>query len=461
MDTALAALDVARVLPASPQELFDAWLDATRIAKWFHLAPGVAPTRVEVDPAPSGGFSVGYDLGPGNTVELRGRWQAQVPGRRLEFLLEMQSAEGVASSMVVVEFVPGGGTTTVRLRHEGLGPIVRKKIEPVWRHSLGRMVAACPRSLDSFFQRMESPPHFRSRFGGLWPDLTDAAARLVGKRELGLFDDTDVERFQHWQQHGYVVLEGAVSHDLVDRFRAEIADNWRRGHPDLTVELNDGSLGFPRMAPQYEHVPHKVLDYHSVSTIARDIQFAPAIQRFLGQLFERPPMAFQSLLFKYGTQQEMHQDTAYVVVESPMQFVGCWVALEDIVPGSGELQYYGGSHRIPEYLWLNRGRACPPGYNDHREFLAWVHAESQRAGCPMIKFHPKKGDALVWHADLVHGGSKRELADRTRWSFVSHYCPVDVDAEWMARVAHSGRLQHAPGSYYCYAHRPAPAVAAT
>jgi uncharacterized protein YndB with AHSA1/START domain len=448
-----AVLSLESCLPASAQELFDAWMDGDRLATWFHLAPGIAPVRAEVDAAPAGGFTLAYDVPPGFQVVLRGRWRVLQPAQRIEFDLDIQTPEGTSSSRVAVEFQPGGGTTKVRLRHHGLADAARSQVTGVWRHGMRRMVAACPTSLDSFFGRLRDRPGFRSRFGGLWPDAPDAEARLAGKRESGLLDDADAERFRHWRQHGYVRLEGAVSHDLVDRFRAEIADDWRRGNPDLTIELNDGSDAFPRMAPQYEHLPHKVLDYHSASSIARDIQFAPAIRRFLEQLFERPPMAFQSLLFKYGTEQDMHQDTAYVVVQSPMEFVGCWVALEDVVPGSGELQYYGGSHRIPEYLWLDRGRACPPGYGDHAPFLRWMHSEPQRAGCPLIRFHPKKGDALIWHADLVHGGSKREQADRTRWSFVSHFCPVDVDPEWMARVSHSGRLEHAPGCHYCFAHR--------
>ena len=31
-----------------------------------------------------------------------------------------------------------------------------------------------------------------------------------------------------------------------------------------------------------------------------------------------------------------------------------------------------------------------------------------------------------------------------------HYCPVDVDPEWMDRVPHSGRREHAPGSTYIH-----------
>jgi hypothetical protein len=70
-----------------------------------------------------------------------------------------------------------------------------------------------------------------------------------------------------------------------------------------------------------------------------------------------------------------------------------------------------------------------------------------------VRFHPKKGDALIWHADLVHGGSPRTLAGVTRQSLVTHYAPVDVDPEWFETVPNEGKLEHAPGCFYCYPQR--------
>jgi hypothetical protein len=168
------------------------------------------------------------------------------------------------------------------------------------------------------------------------------------------------------------------------------------------------------------------------------------------QLFDRPPLAFQSLVFRWGSEQDMHQDTAFVVLRSPMELVGCWIALEDVAPGSGELQYYAGSHRIPEYLWFGRGRARPNEYDDLADFLRHVRAESERLGCELRRFHPRKGDVLLWHADLVHGGARRALPDVTRKSFVTHFCPVDVDPEWLGEMPSSPRLEHAPGCFYCH-----------
>ncbi len=87
---------------------------------------------------------------------------------------------------------------------------------------------------------------------------------------------------------------------------------------------------------------------------------------------------------------------------------------------------------------------------EDRDVLRWVRAQSEAAGCPLQRFPPRKGDALIWHADLVHGGSKRELAGVTRHSLVPHFCPVNVDPEYLDTTASSGKLEHAPGCFYCY-----------
>lgn len=88
-------------------------------------------------------------------------------------------------------------------------------------------------------------------------------------------------------------------------------------------------------------------------------------------MFERPAVGFQSLYFRWGSQQAVHQDTAFVKVSSPMEFAASWIALEDIKSGSGELEYYIGSHRLDDYCFtgdLNRCRSnrksVRPAYQD-------------------------------------------------------------------------------------------------
>ena len=137
-----------------------------------------------------------------------------------------------------------------------------------------------------------------------------------------------------------------------------------------------------------------------------------------------------------------------------MEFVGCWIALEDVRAGSGELQYYDGSHTIPEYVWFDRSRARPAGLDDDRDFLRWVREQSERAGHPLVRFLPRAGDVLIWHADLVHGGAPRQLAAATRKSLVTHFCPIDVDPDYLESAPGARKLEHAPGCWYCHSPRP-------
>ncbi|MCB9877189.1 MAG: phytanoyl-CoA dioxygenase family protein [Planctomycetes bacterium] len=435
---------ISRSFDASPQELREAFTLTERLRRWFRPAPDVPVAAAQ---AVDGGSALRFAT-PAGDVTLTFRWQTNEPGGALVGTLRQQDPRGTHDSQLTVTFGRDAAGSSVTVQHDGMPEQQLAEAEAGWRFALGRLIAGCPRAVDEYYARLTGQPGYRSPFGGLWPDRPDAAAELAARQASGALDEADAARFAHWIERGFVVLPQAVTGADIDQLTDDVARDWRAGNPAVTIELCDGDGGYHRMLPEWRDRPSKVLDYHGVRESARRIQFAPAIRRFLRQLFERPPMATQSLLFTYGTEQAMHQDTAYVVMRSPMEFVGCWVALEDIVPGSGELQYYSGSHRIPEYLWLGRSRARPPGYEDHGEFLDWVRRHSEERGCELVRFLPKKGDAVIWHADLVHGGSRRELREQTRRSLVTHYCPVDVAPAWMDD--RHPRHRHGDDAYYCH-----------
>ena len=224
---------------------------------------------------------------------------------------------------------------------------------------------------------------FRSAFGGTWPDLEDAPRWCEGMRELGLLRPDEAEQFAFWMEHGYLLLPGAVPGHHVDAFNAVIERMWL--YPDsvtdVFLETYEGVLRIEPMRPELRDRPHKVLDLHAKVAAAEPVVFAAPILQFLSRLFLRPPMAFQSLYFTYGTRQHMHQDTAYVPVNSPLEFAGVWIALEDVQPGSGELQYFDGSHRIPEYLFDGKWRSKRSEDANDEAFLRHVYERSVEAGC--------------------------------------------------------------------------------
>jgi phytanoyl-CoA hydroxylase len=161
---------------------------------------------------------------------------------------------------------------------------------------------------------------------------------------------------------------------------------------------------------------------------ARELPFSDAISRFLTIIFENSPLLFQSLSFERGSQQGMHQDSAFVVVDSPLELAASWIALQGVEAGSGELMYYEGSHRLPEYLFSGEFKHFNPERDSREQEQEWsrlIHENAHKLGMPQRTFLPRKVDALVWHADLAHGGSS--VADEsltiTRKSLVGHYCP--------------------------------------
>ncbi len=448
----MPAVSLTRVYHARRPEVCAAWLDGERLARWLRPLPGALVRAGRADARAGGGFELLLRDPAGRSGSLRGIYRALAAPASLTLALEvvLDGALVLAVDEVRVRFEEEGEGTRLTLEQAAADEAARAALAAGWSECLDRLPAAFDEALATFYGRLQEQPRFRSRFGGLWPDLSDARARLEGKRELGLLDAGEAALFEQWIEKGYARLPGAVPAAAVDRLLAEVEALWRDGRPGVLAEVfAGGGRTFEPVGPAARARPHKVLDLHGHLDSARAVACAPAALRFLTLLFERPPLAFQSLYFTTGTEQDFHQDTAYVIVRSPMEFCGMWIALEDVQEGSGELEYFAGSHTIPEYVWFDRGRGKLHDYADDAEFLRWVREEPERRGLARERLLARKGDVLFWHADLVHGGSKVTRPGVTRRSLVVHWCPKNVDPEYFGTSPHTAKLPHGEGAYWC------------
>ena len=269
-----------------------------------------------------------------------------------------------------------------------------------------------------------------SAFGGLWPDLANARDIVEGKLEIGQLTENQAALLSSWITDGYVVLEQAVPYQLIDSVVRDLEKAFSGGMPKVRFECHKVASGLMGWDPEIVRHAAKVIDMHHFSPAARELMFANAISDFLGLIFESKAFASQSLGFIRGSGQEGHQDSAYVPYTIPRQFAATWVALEDVTVGAGELFYYPGSHRFPDFLYGDRfksiAEATRYGYVVERSEIE-QHVEKLRDHAKTSELSKKvlvakKGDVLVWHADLVHGGNPVS-AEITRKSFVTHYCP--------------------------------------
>ena len=130
----------------------------------------------------------------------------------------------------------------------------------------------------------------------------------------------------------------------------------------------------------------------------------------LTALYTRRPFPFQTLNFAKGTEQPTHADTIFFNSEPAHYMCGVWVALEDIDMHNGPLQYFTGYHKLPIAAPSMFGRE---GMNPY--FAAAAKKYAKQYGVM------KKGQAIIWSANVLHGGSPIHDKSRSRLSQVTHY----------------------------------------
>lgn len=282
----------------------------------------------------------------------------------------------------------------------------------------------------------------RSAFGGLWIDRVDWVDVLRAKQQRGLPEEIALQIFR-FVRDGYVVLPGAVPPDVVDRLNQEIERAWQA--PDgagLTMITylpgGNGPSVLPLDAKQ-QHGLTKLVDAFVGLEVARVAATAPPVVAFLAAIFGEPPRVIQQLHFTMGSQQPIHKDTAYVKVDTdPMGLAATWLALEDVREGTGELEYYVGSHHAPDYKFGGVNKWEVGEEEEDARFLACLQADAATYGFEKRSFLGKAGDVLIWHADLAHGGAPISRPGQTRRSLVTHYSPASHDPYFLRHVAYRG-----------------------
>ena len=150
----------------------------------------------------------------------------------------------------------------------------------------------------------------------------------------------------------------------------------------------------------------------------------PEILELLRCCYGREPFAFQTLNFPVGSNQTIHSDATHFNSEPAGFMAGVWVALEDVEEAAGPLIVCPGSHRLP-YVGAAELGLCADAVraeaHPQRLFEPYWQEQIEQGGFETKTFRAKRGDVLIWHANLLHGGAPVANHQLSRWSQVSHY----------------------------------------
>jgi len=167
----------------------------------------------------------------------------------------------------------------------------------------------------------------------------------------------------------------------------------------------------------------RIQDAWSFDEDVRAIASNEAVLDLLSKLYGRRAFPFQTLNFPVGTQQDAHSDSVHFSSLPERFMCGVWLAMEDVGPDAGPLFYHPGSHRWPIMSNALIGRR---GYGGDLSSAQDPYGSAWRALCEAYgtqeeTFLAQKGQALIWCANLLHGGSHQSDPRLTRWSQVTHY----------------------------------------
>lgn len=135
---AAAAVVVRRTIAASPEEIFDAWLDAEALGIWMRPA-GIRHTSAKIDARVGGSYEIVMHDGE-KTYPHHGVYKVIDRPRRLVFTWRSDATEGIIT-MVTVDFLPLDQCTEVVVTHTQLPDGARESHTSGWTSGIERLAA--------------------------------------------------------------------------------------------------------------------------------------------------------------------------------------------------------------------------------------------------------------------------------------------------------------------------------
>lgn len=240
-----------------------------------------------------------------------------------------------------------------------------------------------------------------------WLDQPKALERLEQNADFQTFDESLKNKIRHFVTDGYLVLENFFPEKDTAALNAEV-----------DKLLQSGKAGF-------NYTGRKIFNLYETSRLAGERFFRnPDLTRLLTFLLGKKVVPFQSLNFTLGSEQRAHSDSIHMTTEPPGYLIATWIALEDCTEANGPLFYYPGSHRLPYVMtgdYDSGNTALTIGEHSNRQYEDKIGQIVREKKLEKTLFLARRGDVLVWHANLLHGGSPIATPGATRRSMVCHY----------------------------------------
>ncbi|MGB4771320.1 MAG: phytanoyl-CoA dioxygenase family protein [Chitinophagaceae bacterium] len=255
-----------------------------------------------------------------------------------------------------------------------------------------------------------SSKDFPDKTSKAWLDVGDAKQLVQNHPGLNAFPAPIQDALVQWTARGYLIWDHFLDQQTTDQINHDVERLVKTEGLSFT---HDNKLPF----------------LMKKSAIIRDVAHNAILLQLLSFILGKEVVPFQTLNFIKGSGQRAHSDSIHMTTYPLGYLIAVWIALEDIHEDAGPLYYYPGSHRLPYLLnddFGNISTAWKLGQKEYRDYEDVIEDLIIKEDMQKQQFLPKKGDMLIWHANLLHGGEPILNPALTRKSMVIHYYAKDV-----------------------------------
>ena len=219
------------------------------------------------------------------------------------------------------------------------------------------------------------------------------------------FNNNTQQQLLLWREKGFIILPQFFKSERIDKMERSI-----------TTDLTEKN--------KQKYFSNRLINLHKTNKLVDALFRDAELLKLLSFILGKEALPYQTINFYKSSSQLAHSDSLHLTTEPLGYLVGVWVALEDVAPDSGEFFYYPGSHRFKYIMNKDFDAKNNPWSLDERlnekyeDKVAHIIRENQ---LEPEAFLPKKGDVMIWHANLLHGSHPKIDPSLTRKSLVMHY----------------------------------------
>ena len=262
---------------------------------------------------------------------------------------------------------------------------------------------------------------------------------------------------------GFIKIPNLIPNDLVDEliyhFKSSLSSETspRIRQPRFAKVQGDDNYprGYYSHSNTNEHGfmieglkdPHADSNHPILSSYILRVLCGPEVESTLNSIFpdEARFQLVQSMLFDANPGTEPHIDSYYIDTEPRGNAVGFWLALEDINPDAGAffLMRESNHHDYSKMLSL--------GNDDFLNEIVKIKIDDEQN---IVTPEMRKGDALFWDINTIHGSHDVKNPRKSRKSLTGHFAPINASIRNRNRILQTAEKRKCMNFIYSASNRP-------